>query len=70
MQSEEQKRQWSGLLLVLGGLALITALEAALVRNYVMVVFLAAAGSFLLILGWISRRPTGRRPSTSSPKAK
>lgn len=70
MQDDERKRQWSGLLLVLGGLALITAFEAALTLNYFMVVFLAAAGSFLLIAGWIARRRPGQRPLTSEPKIK
>lgn len=62
MQDDARKRQWSGLLLVLGGLAVITAFEAAFTRNYFMLVFLGAAGSFLLIAGWIARRGPGRRP--------
>jgi hypothetical protein len=70
MQGDEKKRQWSGLLLVLGGLALVTALEAALVRNFFMVALLAAAGSLLLIIGWITRRRTGQQPSTSQIKTK
>jgi hypothetical protein len=70
MQGDEKRRQWSGLLLVLGGLALITALEATLVRNYIMVVFLAAAGSLLLISGWIARRRPGWRPLASRLKTK
>ena len=70
MQDDERKRQWSGLLLVLGGLALITAFEATLVRNFFMVVFLAAVGSFLLILGWIARRRPGWRPFTLRLKTK
>jgi drug/metabolite transporter (DMT)-like permease len=70
MQDDERKRQWSGLFLVLGGLAVLTAFEAALARNYIMVVFLAAAGSLLLVTGWITRKRTGRRPLTSQFKTK
>jgi len=70
MQDDERKSQWSGLLLVLGGLSLITAFEAALGRNYFMLVLLGAVGSFLLILGWIARRRPGRGPLTSQNKAK
>ena len=70
VQDDAPKRQWSSLFLVLGGLALITAFEAAFVRNYVMVVFLVFAGSFLLISGWITRRRTGPRSLTSQLKIK
>jgi hypothetical protein len=70
MQDDERKSQWSGLLLVLGGLSLITAFEAALGRNYFMLVLLAAVGSFLLILGWIARRRPGSGPLTSQNKTK
>jgi Flp pilus assembly protein TadB len=70
MQDDERRRNWSGLFLVLGGLALITALEAALTRNSLMAVFMATAGSFLLIIGWITRRRTGRQSLTSQLKTK
>jgi Flp pilus assembly protein TadB len=70
MEDDERRRSWSGLFLVLGGLALITTLEAALTRNSLMAVFMATAGSFLLILGWITRSRTGRRSLTSRLKNK
>ena len=70
MAETESPPQWSGLLLVLGGLALITAFEAAFAQDYAMLVFLVFSGSLLVIGGLRMRRRFERNPSTVQPKAK